>query len=154
MTHLPDRASKTHCCWHILTDIKSKYCGKRAQIWLLVNTNIGAVYRANPGVHVWAANDESLQMPQWAVCHTERREQSRGASPTPGHNEVTEKKHTQTHRHTLSFPSHYYVCICCLTPEGSCVGGDEWASSAARLINTTTPPLPLFSHHSSHRKAE
>lgn len=80
-----------------LTTITSKYSCKKPEIWLSVNAKIGLVYRVNPGLHVWAANDESLQMPQWAVCHTERRGRSWGASPTPGQAEWQKKKHTHTH---------------------------------------------------------
>lgn len=136
-----------------LTTIKSKYSCKKAQIWLSVNAKIGLVYRVNPGLHVWAANDESLQMPQWAVCHTERRGRSWGASPTPGQAEWQKMKHTHTHTH---FPFRVItVCFCCLTPGGSCVGGDEWASRAPQLINTPTCPF-LYSlfYNFSYRVAE
>lgn len=81
----------------ILTAIKSQYSGKKVQILLSLNTNIGSIYQTNPGMHVWATNDKSVQMPRWAVCHTRRREQSWGASPTSGHAKVTDETHMHTH---------------------------------------------------------
>ena len=42
----------------------------------LIKTSFGPIFGADSGVHVSATNDESLQMPQRAVCHTVRREQS------------------------------------------------------------------------------
>lgn len=93
-----------------------------------------SVFQSNPGVQIPTTNDESLQMPQWTICSSERWKHTVAEEPER-HLAIP---HVNT---TLSFPGFYSVCICHLPTECRCVGGDECASSATRQCTT---PLTLF----------
>lgn len=96
----------------------------------------GLIFQTKAGVHVCAANDESLQMPQWAICHTERREQSwRSLANT------WTDTHTQTH--TLSPPHHCLVFICC-NSRGQLCGRWRMSFHCFTDEHTTNPHLLLL----------
>ena len=57
----------------------------------------GLIFGVNVAVHVRVTNDDPVEMPHGAVCHTERREEAQGAEATPG---LANHTPPDTHTHT------------------------------------------------------
>lgn len=100
----------------------------------------GPVCWDTSGKHVWAANDASLQMSQWAICTTERWETSQEFSKPPGYNDVT---HTPACAHTHSF----LIITSCelnersLRPQGQMCGRWWMGFCCSSSDKSTTAPI-------------